>query len=53
MRLPVTNSGSTLVGLIAADDILSLLTEEIAGLASMISRRETRERTARKTKSGD
>jgi len=52
-RLPVTDSGGALVGLIAADDILSLLAEEIAGLAGMISREEKRERTTRKTKAGN
>ena len=49
-RLPVTDADGALVGLIAADDILSLLAEEISGLAGMISREEKRERTARKSK---
>jgi CBS domain-containing protein len=49
-RLPVTDADGVLVGLIAADDILSLLAEEIAGLAGMISREEKRERSARKTR---
>jgi len=44
----VTDDQGALVGLIAADDILSLLAEEISGLAGMISREEKRERTARK-----
>jgi CBS domain-containing protein len=48
-RFPVTDSNGALVGLIAADDILSLLAEEIAGLAGMISREEKRERLVRKT----
>jgi CBS domain-containing protein len=51
-RLPVTDSDGALVGLIAADDILSLLAEELSGLAGMISREEKRERTARKSKPG-
>lgn len=51
-RLPVTDANGALVGLIAADDILSLLAEEISGLADMISREEKRERTARKSKPG-
>lgn len=51
-RLPVTDADGALVGLIAADDILSLLAEEISGLAGMISREEKRERTARKSKPG-
>lgn len=49
-RLPVTDADGALVGLIAADDILSLLAEEISGLVGMISREEKRERTARKSK---
>jgi predicted transcriptional regulator len=48
-RFPVTGSDGALVGLIAADDILSLLAEEIAGLAGMITREQKRERVARKT----
>lgn len=51
-RLPVTDAGGALVGLIAADDILSLLAEEISGLAGMISREEKRERTARMSRFG-
>jgi CBS domain-containing protein len=49
-RLPVTDANGALIGLIAADDILSLLAEEIAGIAGMISREEKRERTTRKTR---
>ncbi|MGD8478210.1 MAG: CBS domain-containing protein [Burkholderiales bacterium] len=49
-RLPVTDANGALVGLIAADDILGLLAEEIAGLAGMITREEKRERVARKTR---
>ena len=49
-RLPVTDGNGALIGLIAADDIMSLLAEEIAGIAGMISREEKRERTARKTR---
>ncbi len=51
-RLPVTSSDGTLVGLVAADDILSLLAEEIAAIAGMISREEKRERVTRKTRVG-
>ena len=50
-RLPVTDAAGTLIGLVAADDILSLLAEEIAGIAGMVSREEKRERTSRKTRS--
>jgi CBS domain-containing protein len=49
-RLPVTDSDGALVGLIAADDILSLLAEEIAGIAGMVAREEKRERITRKTR---
>ena len=48
-RFPVTDSDGNLVGLLAADDILSLLAEEISGLAGMVSREEKRERVMRKT----
>lgn len=51
-RLPVTDANGALVGLIAADDILGLLAEEIAGLAGMITREEKRERVTRKTRTG-
>ncbi len=51
-RVPVTDSEGALVGLIAADDILALLAEEIAGLAGMITREEKRERVVRKTGTG-
>ena len=49
-RLPVTDTDGRLVGLVAADDIMSLLAEEIAGLTGMIARKEKRERTLRKTR---
>lgn len=49
-RLPVTDADGTLIGLVAADDIMSLLAEEIGGLAGMISREEKRERNDRKTR---
>lgn len=51
-RLPVTDATGALVGLIAADDILGLLAEEIAGIAGMINREEKRERITRKTRTG-
>jgi CBS domain-containing protein len=52
-RLPVTDAAGTLVGLVAADDILALLAEEIVGLAGMIAREEKRERKVRKTRASD
>lgn len=47
-RLAVTDDGGSLVGLVAADDILELLAEEIAGLAGMVGREERRERMTRR-----
>ncbi|NIO40558.1 MAG: CBS domain-containing protein [Burkholderiales bacterium] len=49
-RLPVTDADGVLVGIVAADDILGLLAEEIAGLAGMVTREEKRERISRKTR---
>lgn len=46
-RLAVTDEEGALVGLIAADDILGLLAEEIAGLAGMVRHEERRERMTR------
>jgi CBS domain-containing protein len=48
-RLPVTDDGGALVGLVAADDILGLLAEEIAGIAGLVNHEERRERMSRKT----
>jgi CBS domain-containing protein len=48
-RLPVVNAAGDLVGLIAADDLLQLLAEEMSGLASMISREERREKQLRRS----
>ena len=41
-RLPVTDSAGALVGIVAADDVLSLLAEEMAALASMVTREHKR-----------
>lgn len=49
-RLPVTNADGELVGVVAADDILVLLAEEIGGLAEMVSREEKHERVARRAR---
>jgi CBS domain-containing protein len=49
-RLPVTDADGRLVGLVASDDIMSLLAEEMSGLTGMIAREEKRERTVRKTR---
>lgn len=48
-RLPVVDSGGALVGLVAADDLILLLAEEMSGLAAMLSREEKRERVSRKS----
>lgn len=47
-RLPVTDSAGALVGIVAADDVLSLLAEEMAALASMVTREHRREAETRK-----
>jgi CBS domain-containing protein len=47
-RLPVTDSAGALVGIVAADDVLSLLAEEMAALASMVTREHKRELETRK-----
>ncbi len=47
-RLPVTDSAGALVGIVAADDVLSLLAGEIAALASMVTREHKREVQSRK-----
>ena len=48
-RLPVVDKDGVLVGIIAADDILSLMAEEMTGLAAMIQREHKRETTQRRT----
>ena len=47
-RVPVTDAGGTLVGIVAADDVLSLLAEEMSALATMVSREHKREVEVRK-----
>ncbi len=47
-RVPVTDAHGTLVGLLAADDVLELLAEEIAGLASTVVSGEKREKATRR-----
>ncbi len=47
-RLPVTNARGALVGIVAADDALSLLAEEMTALASMVSQEHKREVEVRK-----
>ena len=47
-RLPVTDADGRLVGVLAADDLIALLAEEMSGLAAMLSREEKQERATRK-----
>lgn len=48
-RLPVVDDDGALVGLLASDDVLTLLAEEMSGLAYMLSRESAREKAMRKT----
>jgi CBS domain-containing protein len=48
-RLPVVDAAGALVGILAADDLIELFGEELAGLAEVIGqgpRRERRDRRA-------
>jgi len=47
-RLVVTDSAGYLVGIVAADDVLSLLAEEMSALASMVGGERKREAAMRK-----
>ena len=47
-RLVVTDSDGYLVGIVAADDVLSLLAEEMSALASMVGGERKREAALRK-----
>ncbi len=46
-RLPVVDGSGALVGVLAADDLIELLAEEMSGLAGMLGRGASRERTER------
>ncbi|HEX4984640.1 MAG TPA: CBS domain-containing protein [Burkholderiales bacterium] len=48
-RIVVTDASGHLAGIVAADDVLSLLAEEMTGLASMVTRERQREASARKS----
>jgi CBS domain-containing protein len=50
-RLAVVDAGGSLVGLLAADDLLDLLGEEMQGLAGMLAKGMTRERQERRAQS--
>jgi CBS domain-containing protein len=47
-RVVVNDAGGNLVGIVAADDVLSLLAEEMSALASMVGREQKREAGLRK-----
>ena len=47
-RVVVTDTRGELVGIVAADDVLSLLAEEMSALVSMIGREQKREAALRK-----
>jgi CBS domain-containing protein len=47
-RLPVVDASGALVGLLAADDLIELLGEELSGLGAMIARGPRREREERR-----
>ena len=51
-RLPVVDQDGFLTGIIAADDILELLAEELSGLASMVSHEHRKESAERRTLAG-
>ena len=46
-RLPVVDAAGALVGLVAADDMLELLAEEMSGLAAIVTREQRREQAQR------
>jgi CBS domain-containing protein len=47
-RLPVVDDAGALVGVLAADDLIELFGEELAGLAEMIGKGPRRERAQRR-----
>ena len=47
-RLPIVDALGTLVGIVTADDLLQLLSEEMSALAAMMNREKRREVTVRK-----
>ena len=47
-RMPIVDALGTLVGIVTADDLLQLLSEEMSALASMINREQRREVTVRR-----
>ena len=47
-RMPVVDERGGLAGIVALDDLLELLSDELSGLTKIIDRERERERTARK-----
>ena len=47
-RIPVVNSSGDLVGILAADDVIELLGEELSDIGQLVRREQEREGTARK-----
>jgi CBS domain-containing protein len=47
-RMPIVDALGTLVGIVTADDLLQLLSEEMSALAAMINREQRHEVTVRK-----
>jgi CBS domain-containing protein len=47
-RLPIVDALGTLVGIVTADDLVQLLSEEMSSLAAMINREQRREVTVRR-----
>jgi CBS domain-containing protein len=47
-RMPIVDALGTLVGIVTADDLLQLLSEEMSALAAMINREQRREVSVRK-----
>jgi CBS domain-containing protein len=47
-RIPVTDGKGALVGIVAADDLQSLLAEEMSALATMVAREHKREAEIRR-----
>jgi CBS domain-containing protein len=46
-RLPVVDEAGTLVGMLAADDLIELFADEMSGLAAMLAKSPRRERAER------
>jgi CBS domain-containing protein len=47
-RVPVVDRDGGLVGILAVDDVIGLLADELAGLAGIVAREQEREKTARR-----